>query len=140
MNPDRKWLVLRTIMWIGIVVYAVIIIRDHKRSDSVGAAMAEVAGFTVAPVTWVEFERPAGVPLPPAVAGNDVTVALGIFSTLFDTGCPAKGRTFRLSLGADGLSRFEADGPLDPCVVQRVWAASWPAISPALELELGGNQ
>lgn len=140
MNPDRKWMVLRTLLWIGIVVYAVVIIRDHKRSDSVGAAMAEVAGFTGATVVWVELPQPAAGGVPAATAGRDVTDAIGTFSTLFDAGCPDTGRSFRLSLGSAGLARAEVNGSVEPCVAERIWAASWPMISPEIELELGGHQ
>lgn len=137
MNPDRRWMVLRTLLWIGIVVYAVIIIRDHKRSDSVGAAMAEVAGFAAPPIVWIEVARPAAGS-PPNAAAGDITDALGTFQAVFDDSCPMNGRTFRLSLGTAGLDRVEADGPVPPCVADRIWAASWPAVVPNIELEVGG--
>ena len=161
MNPDRRWLVLRTLMWIGVVVYAVSIIRDHGRSDSVGAAMAEVAGFVESPVAWTVLPRPGGVAgaddglsaaasgegtavadpsseLLPRTPMGDVSEALTTFAGLFDSDCRAVGRSFRLSLGPGGLSQVTVDGAVDECVAGKIWGAAWPSVAPPVEIELGG--
>ena len=137
MTPERRWVIIRAIVWIGIMVYAVNIMRDKSGTDAVGSAIVEAAGLGVRKVVWTELVRPANISAVTSGKG-EVAEAVSVFAQLFDATCEAKGRAFRLSLGPTGLTGAQADGPVRPCAAGRIWSAPWPAVESPVELELGG--
>ena len=132
MSPDRRWLLLRAAVWIGIAVYAVLLIRDPGMGDAVGKAALEATG--IARPSWMPVRSPAGLSLPPPSSG-DAADALVIAQSLSTPGCKVAGRQLRLHLGPAGLSSAEVLGPVPACLAERVWQVAWPAV-PGVEIEV----
>lgn len=132
MNADRRWMFLRTAVWIGIGIYAVMLIRNPGMGDAVGKAALEATGM-VKP-EWTPVRPPAGLVAAPPPQG-DAADALLTASRLSTPDCKLAGRQLRLHLGPPGLESAEVLGTVPSCLAERIWQAAWPS-TPPLELEL----
>ncbi len=132
MNADRRWMLLRAAVWVGIAIYAVLLIRNPGMGDAVGKAALEATGL-VKP-EWTPVPEPPGLARSAAPRG-DAADALMLASRLSTPSCPVAGRELRLHLGPSGLESAEVLGTPPPCLAERIWQAAWPATAP-LELEV----
>ncbi len=132
MNADRRWMLLRTAVWIGIAIYAVMLIRDPGMGDAVGKAALEATGM-VKP-EWTAVRPPAGLAVAPPSQG-DAADALLTASRLSTPDCKVAGRQLRLHLGPSGLVSAEVLGSVPGCLAEQIWQAAWPSMVP-VELEV----
>lgn len=133
MNPDRRWMALRAVVWILIIIWAVSIIRDQDGGDSVGAAMTEVLASAPAEQPWETVARPpaANTPAP----SGELADALSVFAAAWTKDCPQPTAALRLTFGPPGLVAVESRGKAPLCVAERLWGATWPAHSTPMEIE-----
>jgi hypothetical protein len=134
---NRRWILIRAAVWIAIVVYAVMVIRDPHFGDGAGRAVLETAGVLEPPQDWLEVARPAEIEVPPA--RGDLADAVLRWPT--HGGCPAPGSRLRVTMGPGGIVKAEATGfsAGQACFATRVWTMPWPAMAGGGEVELAGE-